>query len=108
MNKEQLENMSDFEINKAIACTQGMDYSGVTESMVHDYNMRDYCNNPSDMMPLVFELGIELSPLFCGEWVASLVNTYEYDEEPIYDGDYQSVHNNPLRAAAIVYLLMRD
>jgi hypothetical protein len=62
-------------------------------------------NNPSDMMPLVFESGVELSPLFCGEWVASEVKQYTFEEEPIYGR--QAVSDNPLRAAAIVYLLMQ-
>ena len=123
------EKMSNFEINQRIAkigCpsqiiewlpqksaydfldTDLMDNACyLITSMGHEQKV-DFCNNPSDMMPLCFEHGIELSPLFSGEWCASYIKSYTFDEEPIYDGKYQSVHKNGLRAAAIVYLKMME
>ena len=62
----------------------------------------DFCNNPSDAWPIILAARIELSPLFDGGWCASYVDHYTYDEAPIYSA--QSVHENPLRAAMIVYL----
>ena len=103
MNKEQLEKLSDFEINKSIAAIQGMDYSGVTEEMVHDYNMRDYCNNWSDMGPLIESAGVTIGS-YDGDGFAFNNFRGGVDEE-IWDN---MVYNkNPLRAAAIVYLLMQ-
>ena len=62
----------------------------------------NFCSNPSDAWPIILDTGIELSPMFRGEWCASYVDHYTYDEAPIYSA--QSVHENPLRAAMIVYL----
>ncbi len=119
MNKEQLERLSDLELNKLVARLVYDDIEALTSPFdgndevwieraggVIINTSYDPCNNPSDMMPLVLESAIELSPLFCGEWCASELNNYTYEARPIYNG-YQVVHSNPLRAAAIVYLLMR-
>lgn len=81
--KESLTAMSDFEVNKVLACSVGMDCV-----------WRDYCNNPSDIMPLVFEHGVSLS---CREilddWLAHTALA-----------DYQDT--NPLRAAACCLILV--
>jgi hypothetical protein len=64
--------------------------------------MPDYCNNPSDMMPLVFENKIDL--------VSCVSNgTEEWQAIKFYitwKAAINIFHKNPLRAAAIVYLLM--
>ena len=117
--KEQLEGMSDLEVNKLVAKVIYGDINTFTSPSERNGEVwiekasgglintnYDPCNNPSDMMPLVFDSTIELSPLFCGEWCASELNNYTYEEEPIYNG-YQVAHKNPLRAAAIVWLLMQ-
>ena len=117
MNKEQLEKLSDFDINSLIISSLEIEsdvhFGGgsITRHVKNGEVLRcaetlDYCNNPSDMMPLVFEFGIELSPVFFGGWSASELRSYTYEQEPIYNENY-SVDNNPLRAAAIVYLLIQ-
>ena len=66
-----------------------------------------YCfdiNNAADMMPLVFEAGINLNSEMANEkeWAAS-----SKDLSYCWTANWQVIHSNPLRAAAIVYLLMR-
>lgn len=122
-SKEELEAMSDFDINVIMAHIIYSNLSGqdFTKHLAVKYSSEnsceciyylggeplDYCNNPLDMMHLVFDLGIELSPLFCGEWSASHIDNYTYEQEPVYDS-FQAVDSNPLRAAAIVYILIKQ
>lgn len=68
----------------------------------------DGCNNPSDAWPIILENNIELSPLYRGDWCASAISEYTYEEEPVYNIQTQAVDTNPLRAAMIVYLMMRE
>ena len=97
--------MSDFEINKAVATALGMDVSGATEenNMMYDY-VRDVCNNPSDAWPIMKESLIGVTPdedgvtmHFYGDWTARA-----------HCKNLQFTDKNPLRAAMIVYLMMKD
>ena len=98
--------MSDFEINKAVATALGMDVSGATEenNMMYGY-VPDICNNPSDAWPIIFSSRIMLNPYCADElWKA---------EVPCgFDGFFKEYatcyHRNPLRAAMIVFLMMKD
>ena len=104
MNKEQLEKLSDFEINKLIAekLFRATYWKAGDKIRVDDGTPTgryvDYCGNLSDMMPLAFANKINLTsqgwntPLWCAN---SIVNH-----------EFSIVNKNPLRAAAIVYLLM--
>lgn len=108
--------MSDFEINKAVAINR-CGYQGHVEHMEHGvkesdrdsngmfYFERDYCNNPSDAWPLIeSNLICLMADVFCepqdgGKWIA----------QPAYGWQHERVRNdNPLRAAMIVYLMMKD
>ena len=97
--------MSDFEINKAVATALGMDVSGATEenNMMYDY-VRDVCNNPSDAWPIMKESLIGVTPdedgvtmHFYGDWTARA-----------HCKNLQFTDKNPLRAAMIVYLMMKE
>ena len=100
--------MSDFEINKAVATALGMDVSGATEenNMMYDY-VRDYCNNPSDAWPIILVNGISVcSPEHCitpNEWAAGRYESFDLYAKRLHHGS-----KNPLRAAMIVYLMMKD
>ena len=101
------EEMSDFEINKAVATALGMDVSGATEenNMMYDY-VRDVCNNPSDAWPIIFQNDIMLNPscadsLWKAEQGLRVKPSGFYSVATAYD-------TNPLRAAMIVYLMMKD
>lgn len=116
--KQELEAMSDYELScRVLTCSNDVDIMQRTLQLPpstcigrDENNMMLLfdINNPSNMMPLVFEEGIELSPLFRGEWCASYISKYTYDEEPEYDYSMQSVHKNPLRSSAIVYILVKQ
>lgn len=91
--------MSDFEINKAVAEKLGMDVSGATEenNMMYDY-VPDICNNIVDAWPIIFENRITVNPYDNPSegWFATYDTSFFIDSE------------NPLRAAMIVYLMMKD
>ncbi len=58
----------------------------------------DYCNNPADMWPIIVENKISLinhddEDWFAFQWVSN---------------DAECWHKNPLRAAAIVFLMIKD
>lgn len=113
--------MSDFEINKWIAIELSPNgYIGINESTRSDSEVVvttengegctknsyvDYCNNPSDAWPLIeSNLICLMADVFCepqdgGKWIA----------QPAYGWQHEMVRNdNPLRAAMIVYLMMKD
>lgn len=109
MNYEQ---MSDFEINKAVAEDLEHDWSHVdfapdsddpricinkydSFSKEHTGTVTDYCNNPADAWPVIAENTINIDFQY-GSWP-----TAECDE-------YIFTDVNPLRAAMIVFLMMRE
>lgn len=58
----------------------------------------DPCNNAADAWPIAVENGISLRKLHNGKWRA--INEW---------GDsYQHDHENPLRAYAVVFLMMQE
>ena len=91
--------MSDFEINKAVTTALGMDVSGATEenNIMYGY-VPDICNNPSDAWPII---NIERIGVYPSEgpdfmpWIAAK-NAFSVTDK------------NPLRAAMIVYLMMKE
>lgn len=118
--KEQLQAMSDFEANKALAIAQGR-YAGdagdwmpngvkVSDESSFFYSEVDYCNSPNDIMPLAFEHGLSLVSLTDG-YMASKCKTIFMEEayrnmkfcDP---SDMEFAHENPLRAIACCLILV--
>ena len=120
MDKQQLESMSDLMINERVAMEKGLlvaanghnvyrnDYREKYPSTIwvakhhkgeqtEAWEQVNYCAEPSDMMPLVFERGISL-----------VFMDADYEAHSLENGDEanNTQHSNPLRAAAIVYLLI--
>lgn len=107
--------MSDFEINKAVAINSGFDESDVDLAYKgkpligvewnDDTGMpvitKDYCNNPSDAWPIIESNGISIyhfaEDARRGSWAA---------DAPA--GTPFSYGDSALRAAMIVYLMMKD
>ena len=106
--------MSDFEINKAVALSLGIEvvewngkiFGGVErkiDNVTSVIAVIDYCNNPSDALPVIHENRISLRP------------DDMYEEAP-HSGYWRADnetgnhchHENPLRAAMIAYLLMKE
>lgn len=115
MKLEDLEPLSDLDINLLICGTLPVNIeddqgkyipSGDASVMVNDivsmYQM-DFCNDASDMMPLAFDnlISIEWDAELRGARPVKWCNVYVLDKVSLL---YQS---NPLRAAAIVYLLLK-
>ncbi|MGM7745397.1 phage protein NinX family protein [Yersinia enterocolitica] len=102
--------MTYFEINKAVAnylgkdiqpdCCQDMGNAGFGDVILQNGDSKDYCNNPADAWPIIARN--EISIIF---------NWNEYglhvalSELP---GEYLETRDNPLRAAMIVFLMMKD
>ncbi|HGM5054093.1 TPA: phage protein NinX family protein [Serratia marcescens] len=114
-------NMSDFEINVAVSLELFDGSSGGDTSRIAtwcackengEYGLFDPCNNPADAWPIIVASLIEVSPDYdftdeseqelssTGFWTANHVEA---------DGNsYYQSHKNPLRAAMIVFLMMKD
>lgn len=107
--------MSDFEINKAVAVAQGypaencdfgwtgkpdvgVEWNDETGYPTKSFN---YCNSWADAGPIIQDKGISLTYVgkghLRGEWGADAPSGKPY----LYGG-------NPLRATMIVYLMMHD
>lgn len=100
--------MSDFEINKAVALSLGIEvvewdgkiYGGLErniDNVTSVIGVIDYCNNPSDAWQVMEENKIGLA-FVNGEWRASSVNA----------GYHEFSDKKAFRAAMIVYLMMKD
>lgn len=59
--------------------------------------LSDYCNNVSDAWKVIVENRIFIGPIFVSDWCA----TSECDS-------YRSINKNPLRAAMIVFIMMKE
>lgn len=103
---------SDFEINVLVARWELMKitlfpvtdakYSEEKEAMVYlvdgkwsEAELFDYCNDPSDAMPIINEYGI------------SLIYQEGEFQFATNDGNYHSGVSNPLKAAMIIFLMMK-
>ena len=109
-SKEQLEAMSDFDLNKLISHYQLKHdnshtwFSFSSRGEVFSVNEKtnesalvDYCNKPSDIMPLVIENKIN-----------SLVTVNGWMVFSEHDRPLESECENLLRAYAIVYILIKQ
>lgn len=128
ITKEQLQAMSDKEINTALATmvfdAQGSPYVinqavtlGKMDKLRQDclgyelyphaidvicgFGMRiDYCNTPNDIMPLAFERGVTVKCVACpaGSGFANYAESY--------GGEFHTDYDKPCRAAAICLILV--
>lgn len=87
--KEQLQAMSDFDVNKVL--TKLITGYGLPASCC-----LDYCNTPNDIMPLAFEYELNIHKTRCGdpEWMCSSRTNRYYEDL------------NPLRAIACCLILV--
>ncbi|WP_249743798.1 phage protein NinX family protein [Citrobacter portucalensis] len=88
--------MSDHEINVLVGGIEGF-----ANKIAAQNGLRDYCNKPSDAWPIITSNRIALSPLFGGEWRASV------DDECGFIS-YTCSTENPLRAAMTVFLMAQE
>jgi hypothetical protein len=106
--------MSDFEINNSVALSLGIEvveWSGKIfgcverkiDNVTSVIGVIDCCNNQSDAWPVIHENRISLRP----------DDMYEEAQNSGYwradnEAGNHCHHENPLRAAMIVYLMMKD
>lgn len=118
--------MSDFEINKLVAIANGYphddcDIAKLNNPMVGvewdddtDYATKtlDYCNNPADAWSIIVQGGISLIKCTVGSgcWSAEIITDIDEATDNLFQCqssfDYQDA--NPLRAAMIVFLKMKE
>lgn len=119
MNK--YEQMSDFEINKAVAkicCPDSYEVNSGYVSVRREgidlfdnlitYRCEvDYCNNPNDAFPIMLKHEIAISPYGFGK---EFPNYEEYKDMwfAMKDKDWYIDDKNPLRAAMIIFLMMKE
>lgn len=124
------EEMSDFEVNKLVAgiflpCDYLFDeenkrvelanYQDVMIGYMHDQVLTPYqefnpCNNPSDALPVIVDNYISLTTIGDGNWHADTVESIDCTDSNCFTC-VSSNHfhdNNPLRAAMICFLKMKD
>lgn len=104
--------MSDFEINKAVGSAVGY-ATGIEpcfEVVIINKTGRpfDPCNNPADAWPIIVKHGISLTHDY-GEWESEAcldfpVGAHGTDELCSVGG----IDKNPLRAAMIAFLLLKE
>lgn len=85
--------MSDFEINCRVH-TEVMEISGLDS-----FKAKDYCNNPADAWPIITGSMISVRPVG---------NDGQLWEAAGMDGMKADYDKNPLRAAMVVFLMMRE
>ncbi len=109
------EEMSDFEINKAAGVALGISVPKIDGTYVKRHGdqiianwgrgfeaiFQDYCNNWADAGPIIEEYGICLEP-YENHWCAQIWS--EKNSEYVSDCN----HQNPKRAAMIVFLMMKE
>lgn len=102
--------LSDFEINKNVFIKLYGEESLKDKDMLGVFNRSDYCNNPSDAMPIIIENKISLlagdSNFWCaryGEWtLLPHPSGIEFIEKS------QVINDSPYRAAMELFLMMKD
>lgn len=105
--REQIEGMSDFEVNKALCLNLGYDVSGVTEERNYMTNaVSDFCHQWHLIMPLAVEYKISLATTDGGLtwWAAHDVRICENTFISCCALDYQ--HTSPQRAIACCLLML--
>ncbi|HHR6050780.1 TPA: phage protein NinX family protein [Providencia alcalifaciens] len=101
--------LSDFEINKKVFISLYGESSLKDKDMLGVFNRSDYCNNPSDAMPIIIENRVAIFPietLGVKYWCAAS-DFEDIGEKEIIWG-MEANNKNPLRAAMETYLLMKD
>lgn len=92
--------LSDLEINKKVAITFHKNSDFIEQydnkTIYVDGNVFAPCNNPSDAMPIIIEYGI------------SLIYQDRKFQFATNDGNIECSVSNPLKAAMIIFLCIKD
>lgn len=117
--------MSDFEINKLVAISMGLQVQEIDDSKVMGMTSSYHqlkpntcwvtsgnapwgqyapCNDPADAWPIIVENKIDIN------WTmqrGKVSQSYARNSKPVGGEKHGYIHNNPLRAAMIVFLMMK-
>ena len=110
------EEMSDFEVNTAVVkalrlpfksefCNVFLDHGFDEGACV--YTRVDYCNNPNDAWPIIVDNEISLVKDKEVDWWSARSGVVEWSYESM-GHDFYFDDDNPLRAAMIVFLMMKE
>ena len=119
------EDMSDHEINMAVTCIEnncqgwsvlgdnsGFYHCGVDGNGYYEQAALDYCNNPSDAWPIIVENAISIQPVHDvaagGYYKLSEIKYWTAWATNRQSVDSFTEDKNPLRAAMICFLKMKD
>ena len=117
ITKEQLQAMSDFEVNKALAELVGHKncrknpYSAekvffdASESSECESTAANYCNTPDDIMPLAFEKGFVIGDTYESAFMTEKNPTGKAWSVTVDCNNYFK-DTNPLRAIACCLILV--
>lgn len=112
--------MSDFEISRLIGDKLGIEWANLSEcyhplSSWGDGNLEvfDPCNSWADAGPIIQEENIGINPEWerCCEDCGDTFHTGTWEacvHDDGYNKNYEYAHENPLLAAMIVFLMMKD
>ena len=115
------EEMNNHQINKRVARALGIEWIAVAQDgLIVDGQSTsvDYCNNPSDAWPIIFDSGMSIWQVTesdreigmsyaTGDWGAYCVMQVDGESNINSDG-FEALDSNPLRAAMICFLKMKD
>ncbi len=118
------EKMSDPKINKLVTEQMAWMEPGCTEvtfenhcfwahaTGMHAYPIKDYCNDVSVAWPIIVDNGISLTTEDCSnDWHADVMTCIDENDKGVIMDVKDGCHNygpNPLRAAMICFLKMKD
>lgn len=95
--------MSDFEINSAVSMAMLTESKNPSSKYVV---VNDYCNNPADAWPIILENRISIMQEIKCDCAA--FGGFSMHHSGQADWDVCACDKNPLRAAMIVFLMMRE
>ena len=106
--------MSDVQVSKAVGDAIGIEWANLDDNyhelcywpeLDDEPRIFDPCNNPADAWPIIVGKQISLiSRCDNGEWKAQL----HLGRDDIFDSYASCWDKNPLRAAMIVFLMMKE
>jgi len=113
------EEMSDLQINSAVLCevdekVSMMEYNEETDEFFYCdadgegggfFKAPDYCNNPSDAWPIIFENKIDIAHTVGGGVSCAI---FKPNDRGLYQEFYSTTDKKPFRAAMICFLKMKD
>ena len=109
MNKEELELLTDDEIDEKVSILRGVTDIQVKLRKMTSGRGYEYCNNISDAWPIIDENEISLFRDVSTNDVWEAIGKAWYTVHGIRSRvNADSISKNPLRAAMIVYLLMNE